>query len=99
MKYPQALEALMRGSRIARSGWNGKNMFVYLNKGSIPINGEHDMNNSSSVNNVDAELFEIGDKGTTIRMPNINMQAADGSTVVGWLASQTDQLANDWDIL
>ena len=30
-------------------------------------------------------------------MPNINMLAADGSIVTGWLASQTDMLAEDWE--
>jgi hypothetical protein len=29
---------------------------------------------------------------------HIDMKAADGSMVVGWLASQTDVLANDWMI-
>ena len=27
------------------------------------------------------------------------MKAADGSYVVGWLASQTDMLAEDWEIV
>jgi hypothetical protein len=32
-------------------------------------------------------------------LAHIDMRAADGSMVVGWLASQTDMLANDWSIL
>ena len=34
--------------------------------------------------------------GTITRLPNLNMRAATGSTVTGWLASQTDILAEDW---
>ncbi len=30
---------------------------------------------------------------------HIDMLAADGSVVVGWLASQTDMLAEDWVIV
>ena len=30
---------------------------------------------------------------------HIDMKAADGSMVVGWLASQTDMLSDDWHIL
>ncbi|MNF17043.1 hypothetical protein D3C80_2203490 [compost metagenome] len=30
---------------------------------------------------------------------HIDMFAADGSIVVGWLASQTDMLAEDWEII
>lgn len=29
-------------------------------------------------------------------LPHIDMRAADGSMVIGWLASQTDMLADDW---
>jgi hypothetical protein len=35
-----------------------------------------------------ARIIEIG--------AHIDMKAADGSLVVGWLASQTDLLAEDW---
>jgi hypothetical protein len=37
---------------------------------------------------------------TDVRInPHIDMKAADGSIVVGWLASQTDMLAEDWVIV
>jgi hypothetical protein len=29
----------------------------------------------------------------------IDMKAADGSIVIGWLASQTDMLAEDWVVV
>ena len=47
----------------------------------------------------------MGSKGTqasggTVKvMPYITMKAADGSIVMGWLASQTDMLADDWVIV
>ena len=31
--------------------------------------------------------------------PHIDMKAADGSIVVGWLASQTDMLSEDWEVI
>lgn len=33
MNFGQALEALKKGSKVARTGWNGKGMYVELNKG------------------------------------------------------------------
>ena len=37
---------------------------------------------------------------TKVRIcPHIDMKSADGSYVVGWLASQTDILAEDWEIV
>lgn len=40
MNFGQALEALKNGSKLARSGWNGKNMFVYyVPEGSTELDG------------------------------------------------------------
>ncbi len=40
---------------------------------------------------VDAESLRI--------LPHLDMRTADGSLNVGWLASQTDILAEDWSVL
>ena len=94
--FGAAIEAAKQGKAIARSGWNGKNMYVWMAKGNYASDTEAPKVISSGVN---LGLFEVGDKGTVTRMPNLNMKAADGSTVTGWLASQTDILAEDWQIL
>ena len=84
-----ALEALKRGKAVARKGWNGKGMFITLQNGS-----EVEGNN---MRNEPAKKY-YGDCKAKI-CPHIDMKAADGSYVVGWLASQTDLLAEDWDII
>lgn len=33
LTFGEALEALKAGKEVARSGWNGKGMFLYLIKG------------------------------------------------------------------
>lgn len=93
--FGDALEALKKGYRIARKGWNGKGMFIYLNKGSTPSLPSRE----TTIEGISDHLFELGDDDTVTRLPNINMQAATGSIVMGWLASQTDILAEDWEIL
>lgn len=99
LNFGDAIEAMKAGKCVARAGWNGKGMFVYLNEGSVDANGaDAGKFAANSINGVDVQLFQCGDTGTATRMPNINMQAADGSTVTGWLASQTDILAEDWTI-
>jgi len=95
MKFGEAIEALKTGTIVSRAGWNGKGMFIFLNKGSRDISTP-DEKGISTVEGVPFELFESGDKGTVTRLPNINMRAASGSTITGWLASQTDILAEDW---
>lgn len=89
LSFSEALYALKRGAKIARAGWNGKGMFLTLQPGS-EVDG-------SLMRNENAKNF-YGDGKVRI-CPHIDMKAADGSYVVGWLASQTDMLADDWCIV
>lgn len=99
--FGEAIEALKQGKRVARAGWNGKGMFVFLNKGALRPNSlvEGGSDSPTKCEGIRAELFEnVYGEGAT-RLPNINMHTATGSTVTGWLASQTDMLSEDWVIL
>lgn len=83
MDFGKALEALKNGKKVARGGWNGKGMFLFLVPGS-----------TFQVNR--APLLGIYPEGTTINYhAHIDMKTAD-DMVVPWLASQTDILASDW---
>jgi hypothetical protein len=93
--FGTAIKLMKTGANVARAGWNGKGMFIYLNRGSCDWQ-TNDVPAGDWIGGVPSDLFENGDKGSVTRMPNINMHAADGSTVTGWLASQTDMLAEDW---
>ncbi len=86
MTFGDALECLKRGMKVARAGWNGKGMFLFLVQGS-----------TFQVNR--PPLLGIYPEGTTINYcPHIDMKTADDK-VVPWLASQTDMLADDWGII
>lgn len=86
MNYGDALKALHDGKKVARSGWNGKDMFVYLVPGSTfqvsrePLTG----------------LFPEGTE--IVYRPHLDMRYADGTFGV-WLASQSDMLAEDWYVV
>ena len=86
MDFSDALKYLKAGARVARSGWNGKNMWLILIPGSM-------------ITVVAGRPLERGfEEGTIVEyLPHIDMKTADGK-VVPWLASQTDILANDWEI-
>lgn len=89
MDFGMAIVALKRGEAVARKGWNGKGMFLTLQNGSEVIGT--DMRNEPAKNYY---------ADTKVRIcPHIDMKSADGSYVVGWLASQTDILAEDWEIV
>lgn len=98
LTFGHALDMLKKGATVARSGWNGKGMFLYLNAGSIDAKPP-EMERGALIDGIDPTLFDKGATGTAPRLPNINMKAASGATVTGWLASQTDMLAEDWSVV
>ena len=86
LTFGQAIEALKQGKKVARAGWNGKGMFLFLVPGS-----------TFKVNR--SPLLGIHPEGTEVNYcSHIDMKTADDK-VVPWLASQTDVLAEDWDIV
>lgn len=95
MDFGQALTAMKAGAKVARAGWNGKNMWVALTPGSA-FEARHAKCGHAAAKRAD----ELGDPSAEIELlPHIDMRAADGSIVVGWLASQTDMLAEDWGVV
>lgn len=70
-------------ARTRRVGWNGKGMYLFLV-------ADWDIN--------DAPTPVMDDDGEAEYMPFICMRTAD-QKLVPWLASQTDILATDWEIL
>lgn len=83
MTFSQILESIKNGKKAARLGWNGKDQFVFLVPGSTFT--------------VDRPpLLGIYPEGTAITyLPHIDIKNQQG-TVVPWLASQGDLLAEDW---
>ena len=99
MNFGLAIEALKADKKVAREGWNGKGMFIYLSLGSIAFGENDEVTDDHLIDGVSIKLFETGDTGTVTRLPNINMKTATGSTLTGWLASQADILSDDWLII
>ena len=83
---------LKQGKKVARKGWNGKGMFLYMQGGSKVAfhNLKEDVQRKLMNKHV------VDDSGKVTINPHIDMKAADGSVVIGWSASQTDMLADDW---
>ncbi len=86
LTFGEAVQAMKLGSKVARNGWNGKGMFLFLVPGS-----------TFKVNR--PPLLGIYPEGTEITyQPHIDMKTAD-DRVVPWLASQSDMLDTDYYIL
>lgn len=84
--FGQAIKELKAGAKVARDGWNGKGMFLFLVKGGA----------------ISAAIEEHYGKGwgenPTPVQDAIYMNTAQGS-LVPWLASQSDVLSDDWTIV
>jgi hypothetical protein len=84
-----AKRMLKAGKRVRRAGWNGKGMYLYLVEG-------RELYRS----NLHNEAYEHAPMVDKVKLnAHIDMVAADGSIVIGWLASQTDLLAEDYELV
>ena len=94
MTFGEAIELMKRGKKVARAGWNGKGMWL-----SVPLNdGPKEISATGIWGKPNAEYAEQNG-GTVKVLPYVTMKTADGCIVMGWLASQTDMLAEDWQIV
>lgn len=89
--FGEAIEALKQGKKVARKGWNGKEMYLWL-KPAATIKAEWCK---------DPILKDIAEAngGEVEALGTICMKTADGKILTGWLASQTDMLLEDWVIV
>ena len=71
MNFSEALAHLKDGLRVARSGWNGAEMFIEI---------------------------QVADDHSMMTLPYIFMFTS-CKNFVPWLASQTDVLADDWEVV
>lgn len=76
MNFGQAIETLKQGGKVARTGWNGKGLWLEL---------------------------QVPDAHSKMTLPYIYLNyPTDAQNTPGarvpWLASQTDMLAEDWQV-
>ena len=96
MDFGEAIQALKEGHKLAREGWNGKGMWVVLMPALSlpPYNSQSD---GARVN--DRTAKHIGCDTPLDSQPYIVMWTAKGQWQPGWLASQADMLAEDWEVV
>ena len=85
LPFGLAIEALKKGSRVARAGWNGKGMWLFLIQGSNDLAKLHGYGFGEAL-------------GEPAFRDAIFMRTVDNQ-LVAWTASQTDVLAEDWVIV
>ena len=87
--FGEAIHRLKAGKKVARSGWNGKGMWLVL------VQGQKDVQLRAGSAYADA----LGEPSCEI-LPHIDMWTTNSegrrAMLPGWLASQTDMLSTDW---
>lgn len=81
MNFGAALTILKTGGSVSREGWNGKGMYLYF----VPANSYATQTEIAKKNFGDSVPYEAYIALKTVQ-----------NTVVPWLASQSDLLAEDW---
>jgi hypothetical protein len=92
MTFGGAIEALKNGEKVARSGWNGKGMWLALSVGTDALPSDKFWNKHN-------KAFAEQNGGSADVLSVITMKTADDKILMGWLASQTDMLAEDWIVI
>lgn len=96
MSFGHAITALKAGKCVARAGWNGKGMFLYY----VPANSYPAQTDAALEYWKDKQVVGT-EQMTHVMVPYgayIAIKTAQ-ENVVPWLASQTDVLADDWQIV
>jgi hypothetical protein len=99
LTFGQAVEALKQGKRIARQGWNGKGMFVFMQ---VPSEIAKDIvpkmqSLPQSVKDEFQKRFE--NSSGSIYYSNQLALVNPSNLINGWAPSVSDALAEDWVIL
>ena len=82
MTFGDAIEAMKRGAKVCRKGWNGKGQFVTVGNQFTYVDCNGKQNAEHQTSGTAALIFH----------DTIGVQ-------VGWLASQSDMLSEDWAVV
>ena len=80
MDFGQAIKEVKNGKRIQREGWNGKQQYVELASSISYVNAQGKIVNVEHAAIGNNALAFVGTSGVQL----------------GWLATQSDMLAEDW---
>ena len=83
MNFGEAIIAMRKGKRLQRKGWNGKGQYIELATNISYVNADGEVVNCLHENIGSYAVAFVGTSGVQM----------------GWLASQADMLAEDWQIV
>lgn len=91
LTFGQALEALKAGQRVARKGWGGKGVYLWLLP-AAKVKAEW-------CREPHLKAVAEANGGEIEALGSIRAMTADKKVLTGWLAGQADMLCEDWEVL
>lgn len=100
LSFGEAIIAMKFGFTTRRAGWNGKGMFTFMRPSDV-ISSEVVV---GAVKSIPASVKDwisknLNDTDSIKFSEYLCLKDTQGNIVNGWLASQSDILANDWEII
>lgn len=90
MTFGEAVKEMQNGAFVRRAGWNGKGMYLWqLAACKVP---------TEWCKEAHLKALAESNGGFIDCLPSIRMKTADNKVLTGWLASQTDIFATDWEV-
>lgn len=86
-----AIAQLKLGNRVCRRGWNGRGMYLWLLP-AAKVKAEW-------CREPHLKAVAEANGGEIEALGSIRMMTADKKVLTGWLASQTDMLSEDWELV
>lgn len=96
LNFVGALNCLKQGSMVARKGWNGQGMFIYKTIGNTV--SKDFIPKFASLPQLVKDFLEKKGEDVVFR-DSLTMYTAQGEMQPGWVASQSDILAEDWFVV
>lgn len=91
--FGTALMFLQDGYKVTRENWNGKNQWVSYTPGKVL---------DLKVNDIwtpNVKSVALKNNGKVEILPYLSLKTAQNKIQIGWIASQSDMLANDWFVV
>ena len=90
-----AVTQMRLDKKVRRAGWDGKGMYIVL----MPSLNLHAFSSPFQDPKVNARTAKhVGDSTSLVVEPYLAMMNAKGQWQPGWVCSQADLLAEDWEV-
>lgn len=99
MTFSEALEQLKQGKKLKRKNWNGKDQFIFLIHGKDIQTAYSAWMRDYWTEDYSGDILSLFVDNRDIKLTDLlAIKTTSNQIQLGWLASQTDMLSDDWEV-